>query len=421
MSNNQSAKSRFPYFSGIFLISLATLSLEILLTRVFAVTYGYSYAFLVISLGLLGIGFSTTVIFLFQKKISDENVPRILSLLSLAFGVAVFLLLFLSVNLQFTFSKEYLASSALAALTGVGLLVLIIAPFFFSGACVTLALTRRSGMISSLYSWDLAGAGIGCALSLGLLSILSAESAVILVGALGALAGVGFSLAEKTNSIRFSSIGLAVALFILAFVNESVDLAHIHYVNAREIVDSEITLANVEDLDYSSPPARMLTDWNPVIYTEIIGPYATDIPYLYGLSKTVQDAKPKYLRVRIDGWQYQCPIIKYDNQPDSIQYFQKCVDYLAFHLRDSATAFVIGSGGGLDVLALTTFDCKKIIGADFNPSLKALLLNELSDYSGGLYSKPQIEIHTDEGRSLLARTDEPIDVLIFPQVGDWFS
>ncbi len=420
-SARQNAKARFPYFSGIFLISLATLSLEILLTRVFAVTYGYSYAFLVISLGLLGIGFSTTVVFLLQNKISDENVPRVLSLSSIAFGISVFLLLYLTVNLQFSFSKEYLSSSVTAGLTGIGLLALIVMPFFFSGACVTLALSRRSSMISNLYSWDLAGAGIGCALSLVLLTMLSAESATIFVGAIGASAGVGFALAEKSRSVRLGAIGLTVLLSVLAIVNEGSDLAKISYVNAQEITDSEFSIAEVGALDYSSEPARILSDWNPVIYTEILGPYASDIPYLYGLSKTVQNVKPKYLRVRIDGWQYQCPIVKYDNQLDSIQYFQKCVDYLAFHLKDSATAFVIGSGGGLDVLALTTFNCQKIIGADFNPSLRDLLLNELKEYSGGLYTQPKIEIRTDEGRSLLARTEEPIDVLIFPQVGDWFS
>jgi hypothetical protein len=257
MSDSQSAKARFPYFSGIFLISLATLSLEILLTRVFAVTYGYSYAFLVISLGLLGIGFSTTVIFLLQNRISDESVPRILTLLSLAFGLTVFLLLYLSVNLQFTFSKEYLSSSLKAAITGICLLLFIVAPFFFSGACVTLALTRRSGMISNLYSWDLAGAGIGCALSLALLSFLSAESAVIFVGGLGALAGVGFSLADRARSTRFAAMALAVVLSILALVNESMDLAHIKYVNAQEIVESEYTIDEVENLDYHSVPARM--------------------------------------------------------------------------------------------------------------------------------------------------------------------
>ena len=421
MRQQNTLAGRVPYFAGIFLISLATLSLEVLLTRVFAVTYGYSYAFLVISLGLLGIGFSTTVIFLLQKKISDSAVPRILTFSSLLFGLTVFLLLYLAVNLQFTFSKEYVASSATAALTGIGLLLLIVAPFFFSGTCVTLALSRRSGMISNLYSWDLAGAGIGCALSIAMLSALSAESAVILVAALGGLAGFAFSLADSKRSMRLGSLALATVLVGLAIVNQRVDLEHIKYVNATPIVDSKYTIDEVDKLDYADPPTRLLTDWNPVIYTEIFGPYASDIPYLYGLSHTVKNVKPKYLRVRIDGWQYQCPIVKYDNNPDSIQYFQKCVDYLAFHLKDSANAFVIGSGGGLDVLALTTFNCKKIIGADFNPSLRDLLLHKLKDYSGGLYTKPNIEIHTDEGRSLLARTDTPIDVLIFPQVGDWFS
>ncbi|MDO8444992.1 MAG: hypothetical protein Q7T53_02635 [Deltaproteobacteria bacterium] len=50
--NRSSART----FLAIFLVSAATLTYEIGLTRIFSVSQGYHFAFLVISIALLGIG-----------------------------------------------------------------------------------------------------------------------------------------------------------------------------------------------------------------------------------------------------------------------------------------------------------------------------------------------------------------------------
>src|SRR4030095_2608475 len=75
------------HYSGIFLLSLATLVLELALTRVLSVALWYHFGFLVISTVLLGFGTSGVVLALWQGLRERAVLDRTLALLALLFGV----------------------------------------------------------------------------------------------------------------------------------------------------------------------------------------------------------------------------------------------------------------------------------------------------------------------------------------------
>lgn len=54
-------------FAGIFLFASSALSYEITLTRIFSISLWYHFAFMVISIAMLGIGASGTVLSLYPK------------------------------------------------------------------------------------------------------------------------------------------------------------------------------------------------------------------------------------------------------------------------------------------------------------------------------------------------------------------
>ncbi len=66
-SSLRAEKIRSTYYTGIFLISLSTLLLEFSLTRVLSVSLWYHFAFMVISVALLGFGVSGVVLSLSKK------------------------------------------------------------------------------------------------------------------------------------------------------------------------------------------------------------------------------------------------------------------------------------------------------------------------------------------------------------------
>src|SRR6478672_10345852 len=75
------------YLIGIFLISLATLLLELSLTRVMSVSLWYHFGFLVISTALLGFGAAGVLVASWKKLRENYDLNRTLAWLSLLFSL----------------------------------------------------------------------------------------------------------------------------------------------------------------------------------------------------------------------------------------------------------------------------------------------------------------------------------------------
>src|SRR5688572_33315098 len=62
--------------AAVFLVALATLLFEVLLTRIFAVTLWYHFGFLAISLALLGTATAAVLCFLYPQQLAGERHAR---------------------------------------------------------------------------------------------------------------------------------------------------------------------------------------------------------------------------------------------------------------------------------------------------------------------------------------------------------
>ena len=89
------------YFIGIFLISLATLLLELSLTRVMSVSLWYHFGFLVISTALLGFGTAGVVLASWKRLREEYDLGKTLSILSLLFGLITILSFWLLQKIPF--------------------------------------------------------------------------------------------------------------------------------------------------------------------------------------------------------------------------------------------------------------------------------------------------------------------------------
>src|SRR5262249_52889937 len=77
------------HYLGLFLISLATLLLELSLTRVLSVSLWYHFGFLVISTALLGFGASGVTLALWTGLREKRNLDSVLGVLGLLFALSV--------------------------------------------------------------------------------------------------------------------------------------------------------------------------------------------------------------------------------------------------------------------------------------------------------------------------------------------
>lgn len=371
-------------FIGIFLISLATLLLELSLTRVMSVSLWYHFGFLVISTALLGFGAAGTVTACWKGLREEYPLDRSLAVLSLLFGVVTLLSFFLLQKIPFNpFSlatdKRQLYILPLYYIT-------VASPFFVSGLILSLLFTRMSGNMSRLYAFDLLGAALGCLLIVWAMPALGGSGSVVLAGAIGAAAAVFFS---PRPLLRWAGVLGTVVLATGAIFSD-------------RMLPIKIT-GNKRPATFKRVP--LLKQWNVFSYIELFD-YKAD---------SVHD-QPGERRFSIDGGTAATGMgdlskgVDHYLQQHPSDTFYRCAGAF-LHIKNAAV-LNIGSGAGSQVLDALHGHARKVVCVEINPIITDVTCNKMNDYWGGLFRQPGIEVFTGEGRSYINRSREKFDVIV---------
>src|SRR5574341_273923 len=80
--------------AALFLVALATVMFEVLLTRIFSLTLWYHFAFMAISIAMLGLTLGALLVFLHPGWWPEPTLPRAMGvcalLLAICMAVAIF-------------------------------------------------------------------------------------------------------------------------------------------------------------------------------------------------------------------------------------------------------------------------------------------------------------------------------------------
>src|SRR5438477_9474394 len=154
---------------SIFLITLSGLILEVGLTRIYSASIWYHFAFVAISVALLGWGLGGFTVHLLKQRVRLSMDTA--ALVTLLYAGAIPLCLWLLA--RFPFEMERLPLYFLAPLL----------PFFLAGMALSIVFDIQRAVAGSLYFYDLIGAALGAVLVTALLHVFGGEAA-LLVGAI---------------------------------------------------------------------------------------------------------------------------------------------------------------------------------------------------------------------------------------------
>src|SRR5256886_3326011 len=167
---------------SVFLITLSGLILEVGLTRIYSASIWYHFAFVAISVALLGWGLGGfTVPLLKRVKPMSMNAAALVTLL---YAGAIPLCLWLLV--RYPFDMDRLPLYFLAPLL----------PFFLAGMALSIIFDLHRAVAGSLYFYDLIGAALGAVLVTALLHVFGGEAALLVGSIAPAVAAVLLSLSK---------------------------------------------------------------------------------------------------------------------------------------------------------------------------------------------------------------------------------
>ena len=408
-----SGNQRLNYYAGMFCITAATLVLQIIQTRILSVVLWYYLAFFVISMAMFGLTLGAVYVYLKGERFTQRTLSDDLAKLSAAFALSTAI----SLAIQMTLTPVT-GISVTAFIIWLELAACLFVPFFFSGAVVSLALTRSPFPIGIVYGVDLAGAAFGCLCVLVLLSFTDGPSAVLYVSGLAALGTIFFAasrIGERSDGSRFLSMlverkyWLILLLFLVAFVNsELLGTGRLKPIVAKDRIE------------FPGQPL-LFEDWNSFSRIGVERGRPAKFPKLWGPSPAFtgldNEIGERYLH--IDGLA-GTPSYEVRGDLKKAQFLKYDVTNLVYYLPGLEKTAVIGVGAGRDVLSARVFGVPSVTGIEINPIFIELLepTHPLADYSG-IGSLPGVVFEIDEARSWFARTDESFDVIQMSLIDTW--
>lgn len=379
---------------AIFLVSLSLVGLELALMRVLSLSYWHHFASMVISIALLGLGFSGTLLFALRKTCEARR-QLCLALSAYAFSWSVLLS-------HWAVRKVPLDMYQLAwNLTGEWFHILIIEiilliPFTFAGGLVGLALMDRREYIGGHYAANLTGSGAGALIAILLMFLMDIPELIMVMAILGYLAGALLS-PWKQARMTLTGVCAGVGLFFLCLLLPPV-----------------ITLSPYKKLaiEKTKPGTDVLYQaWGPLGQIDVVkGPSIHDAPP--GMSLQNPHPIPPRILLMVDG--SQTDIIYRINEDSDRDFLDWTTGVLPYYMVAHPTVLIIGAGGGGAIAQAYHHQSADIVALELNPQITRLMKGLLRDYGGSIYNAPGVVTRDEEPRGYLASKKKSFDIIQIP-------
>jgi len=392
VNTNASAGHRPPLFS-IALISSAALAYEILLMRLFSIIQWHHFAYMMISLALLGYGASGTFLALSRRWLEGRFFAAYL-VNAVAFGISAMVCFRLAQVVPFN-ALEVLwdAQQPLWLMLIFSLLLL---PFFCAANCICLAFSQYSEQLHRVYCFDLTGAGIGAAAIIGLLFIVPPSTALQAVAALG-LVSAAVAWQECGARPRWPALVLLLvaALLLLPCAGFSLQVSQF------KGLSQSLRVLGAEQIDQRSSPLGQLTTVRNL-----------SVPFRHspGLSLNTPGPIPAQLGLFTDADSLST-LTRFDGELEKFAYLDYLSSALPYHLLDKPAVLVLGAGGGAEVLQALYLEASHIDAVELNPQVVELVNQQFAAFTGGLYNLPQVTLHISEARGYVAASSSRFDLV----------
>ncbi|MFQ5520391.1 MAG: hypothetical protein ACE5FK_03235 [Candidatus Methylomirabilia bacterium] len=386
-----------------FLTAFVTLFLQILVHRMVSAKLLNNYAFLVISLTMLGFAFSGVVL--------SRWLPRVLNNLSDAVTVSAAGFALSTVGASVIFYQVSAGSQmvisrpafVLNLLKWIPLSLLYAVPFVFCGLILGALLSSPNLPTRRIYFFDLVGSALGAIAAIPSIRYLGVEASAL---AACAMLLLGALLLAFPSGRLPRALGVTAALVLVLCTIFSDRLFVIYYPDGSMLAAAR------------QPGSEFViehTTWDPLARIEVSripppDPKAHRFPSLLGDNRAFLGRFRRMLTQNNYAFTYA---VDYDGTKESLRGIEETIYSAAYHATSvpEPSALVIGVGGGFDILNALAFDAADITAVEINGAIVKILTHTYREYFRKWVEDPRVHIIHGEGRHFLATTDHRFDII----------
>lgn len=380
-------------------LSASSIAFQLVLMQLLSIVQWYHFAYMIMSVALLGFGAAGTFIVIFKKWLLDRFevvIPLFMFLSGIAMATVTILAQFSFVRFDSLLLFSEYTNIYKLFLT----YLLFFVPFLLGALPIGLVFTKYIDNIGKLYFANLIGSGAGGILTIGLFWIIFPNALPAIIAILPIIAG---ALIIQKKQQRNMIISLCVSMIIIAVV----------IFNPPELVLSEFkSLRKTLDLPGSEIVAK---ECSPYGLLNIVS--APTIRYAPGLSLIYKEIVPIKSAVFMNGdWFGPTVTWKMNDTACIMDYTTNALPY-CFGKRE--TVLVLDAGTGKEVALALKNDVDKVTAIESNPLVPILLKNEFAEKGGSVFDNTSVRLENMESRTFLLTDTAKYDLVVFPDVGSF--
>ena len=391
--------------AAVAIISAGILAYEILLTRLLSIVHWHHFAYMVISIALLGYGASGSFLALTQSFWRSH--------LNIAF--AGFAVLFATTSMACFVLAQHLPFNALELIWDprqlvylLALYVLLTVPFFCGATCIGLIFACSELPAGNIYFRDLIGAATGALLVVLMLYLLWPEDVLRVISALGLIAAA-LALLENWRWTEGTTAALLAGLTIVVWFALPAAWLELRPTPYKPLSQTMTVPGTTIEAQRSSPLGLVSAVRSDVI------------PFRHVPGSSLSNTQPPadQIGVFVDG-DGPTPITVVGDDPEATAYLDHTIAALPFHLLDRPHVLILGAGGGTDVLLALRQGARQIDAVELDPNIVELVRTDFVGQAGHIYARPSVRVHLAEARGFVAKSHDHYDLIMLPLL-DSFS
>ena len=374
---------------SIGLLSMSMIAYQLSLIQYLSIIQWYHFAYMVITIALLGFGGAGTILSIYRKRLISRIEVR-LPLFIMLSGVFMPLSLWLSVQgfAKFDTYLLFVEQKEVWKLFIFELLFFI--PFFFCALAIGMVFIGYTRNIGKFYFSNLVGSGLGGLLAIILFWITSPTQIPFITGLLTVLASL-FIIPEKNINV-WRGVIISLSIILLYFsVTSPLKLQLSQYKSLSRTLDL--------------PETKIESSANsPFGYVQYIS--SSVLRYAPGLSLSYSGEIPTNNAVFNNG-EWAGIILKSGDDSKILDYTTSSI---GLELIRPEKVLILNAGSGIKSLYYDLHSSIEIDHVEVNP-----LINKLSKVT----LPERINIHQEDARSFLSRSNGKYNLISLPDIGNF--
>lgn len=370
---------------AIAVASFAVLFFQIAATRILSVMLWYHWAFLSISLAMLGLG--VPGVWFALRPPTPKLLPWSLLLGGLTIPLAIVAVI-------------RIGSSA-GDWSVVVCMACLLVPMLLLGSAVCILLLQAKGAsVGRMYGADLVGASVAAAAVMPALGWIPTPDAIVLLGLLPIAATL---LVGGTWKLALPA---AVAIVALAAHGGLLQIGSTKSGDERTFVPDHVRW---------TPTARLSFFYLEKIAKEEVGGWG------WGYGTRTPTMKIPQVFMEQDS-SAGTPIMKFDGDTTDLSEFVFLhfdVTSAGYQVRPGKRVAIIGGGGGRDILTALSTGATDIDVAEFNAGVIDTISTRYKEFSGDIYHAKGVNAFASEGRAFLTRSRGDYDQIQISLIDSW--